>query len=50
MDKGPEPEPPDIEKKNPLKQGLKQNPIPQTNKNWWIEKKNPLKQGLKHNS
>ena len=38
-----------IEKKNPLKQGLKQNernrrPQP----NYIIEKKNPLKQGLKH--
>ena len=37
-----------IEKKNPLKQGLKPpvgNPVADV---MFIEKKNPLKQGLKH--
>ncbi len=36
-----------IEKKNPLKQGLKQQPLSPHLFNLPIEKKNPLKQGLK---
>ena len=37
-----------IEKKNPLKQGLKLNGHEHLLKAIEIEKKNPLKQGLKH--
>ena len=37
-----------IEKKNPLKQGLKQNYFSALPISLNIEKKNPLKQGLKH--
>ena len=36
-----------IEKKNPLKQGLKLQTGPNSCKDIPIEKKNPLKQGLK---
>ena len=38
-----------IEKKNPLKQGLKLPPGKPEYMSAKIEKKNPLKQGLKHN-